>query len=336
MAERKIRAYICRELTGYQNLSFEELSLPSLGPSDVHIDVRATGINFADSLITEGKYQAKPELPFIPGSEIAGIVLEVGDRVRSCKVGQRVMASPKWGGYAEEAIADAAAILPMPESMSFEDGAAFRVTYDTSYIALVHRAHLKPGEVLVVHAAAGGVGLTAVQIGKKLGAIVIGTASSAEKLEIARQNGADHTINYVEEDLRSRIKELTDGRGADVIYDSVGGDTFVQSLRAINFEGRILIIGFAGGDIQQIPANHVMVKNVDIIGVNVGGYGQHRPEVRTEMVETLLRWYEEGAIKPYVSDVVPLTDALEGLRRVVTRQSTGKVVIQMDPSDIHS
>lgn len=336
MAERTIKAYLCRALTGYKDLKFEEVAVPELGPRDIHIDTRATGINFADSLITEGKYQAKPELPFIPGSEVSGVVLETGAEVTTCRRGDRVIASPKWGGYAEEAIADERSILQMPENMTFEDGAAFRVTYDTSYIALAHRAHMKPGETLVVHAAAGGVGLTAVQIGKKLGATVIGTASSAEKLEIARQNGADHTINYVEEDIRTRIKELTDGRGADVIYDSVGGEVFAQSLRAINFEGRILIIGFAGGDIQQIPANHVMVKNVDIIGVNVGGYGSNRPDVRKEMVSTLLAWYAEGAIKPYVSDIVPLNDALEGLRRVVSRESTGKVVIGMEPSDAAS
>ncbi|HRY15789.1 MAG TPA: NADPH:quinone oxidoreductase family protein, partial [Candidatus Competibacteraceae bacterium] len=213
--------------------------------------------------------------------------------------------------------------------MSWEHGAAFPVVFGTSHVALWHRARLQAGETLVVHGASGGVGLTAVAIGKQLGATVIATASSPEKLQVAQKHGADHLIDVNAEEVRTRIKELTDGRGADVIYDPVGGELFTASLRSIAFEGRILVIGFAGGTVPQIPANHLLVKNVDVIGVNWPAYAELRPQVMTESFRTLLQWYRDGAMQPHVSATYPLEQAVEALNQVIARKSTGKVVITM-------
>jgi NADPH2:quinone reductase len=218
----------------------------------------------------------------------------------------------------------------MPAAMSWAHGAAFPVVFGTSHVALWHRARLRAGETLVVHGASGGVGLTAVAIGKQLGATVIATASSAEKLEVARTNGAEHLIDSSHEDVRARIKELTGGRGADVVYDPVGGELFTASLRSIAFEGRILVIGFAGGSVPQIPANHLLVKNVDVIGVNWPAYAELNPRVMTASFETLMQWVVDGAITPHVSATYPLGRAVEALNQVVGRRSTGKVVITMD------
>jgi NADPH2:quinone reductase len=238
-----------------------------------------------------------------------------------------VIAITPHGGYAEQVVADSKRCVPMPAAMSWEHGAAFPVVFGTSHVALSHRARLRAGETLVVHGASGGVGLTAVAIGKQLGATVIATASSAGKLQVAGKHGADHLIDSSQEDVRARIKELTDGRGADVVYDPVGGELFTASLRSIAFEGRILVIGFAGGSVPQIPANHLLVKNVDVIGVNWPAYAELNPEVMTESFQTLIQWYLAGAIKPHVSATYPLKQAVEALDQVVSRKSTGKVVI---------
>lgn len=324
-----MKAMVCHELVGPTALRLEDIPEPHPGPGQIRVQVRACGVNFADSLITRGQYQLQPQPPFSPGFEVAGDILELGEGVTQFVVGQRVIAMTPHGGYAEQLVASASRCVAMPDAMPYEQGAAFPVVFGTSHIALWHRARLQAGETLVVHGASGGVGLTAVAIGKQLGATVIATASSPEKLQVAREHGADHLLNTHHEDIRLRIKELTGGRGADVIYDPVGGELFNASLRAIAFEGRILVIGFAGGTVPQIPANHLLVKNVDVIGLNWPAYAEHHPSVMTESFRILLNWYSAGAIQPYVSEIYPLEEAADALQQVVSRKSTGKVVITM-------
>jgi NADPH2:quinone reductase len=325
-----MKAIVCHELAGPAALRLEDVPEPRPGPGQVRLRVRACGINFADSLITRGQYQTQPQPPFSPGFEVAGEVLDVGEGVTGFAAGDRVIAITPHGGYAEQVVANVNRCVPMPAAMPWEQGAAFPVVFGTSHVALWHRARLQPGETLVVHGASGGVGLTAVAIGKRLGATVIATASSPEKLAVAREHGADHLIDSGAEDVRERVKELTGGRGADVVYDPVGGELFAASLRSIAFEGRILVIGFAGGTVPQIPANHLLVKNVDVIGLNWPAYAELNPQVMTESFRTLLQWYLEGVIRPYVSAIYRLERAVDALQQVVARKSTGKVVIAMD------
>jgi NADPH2:quinone reductase len=322
-----MRAIVCREHGDLSVLKLEQVPDPEPGPGQALVRIRACGINFADSIMAAGKYQTQPALPFIPGSEIAGDVVALGEGVDGLEPGDRVMGLPGRGGYAELVAVDARRLTPLPDGLGYEQAASFAVTYGTGHVALAHRARLRPGETLLVHGAAGGVGLTAVELGRIMGARVIGTAGGPDKLEIARAAGAEHAIDYLAEDIRERVKALTGGRGADVIYDPVGGDVFDASLRCVAFEGRILVIGFAGGRVQQIPANHVMVKNVDIIGVNRPAYDTLAPEVARRSQEQLLDWLAAGLIAPLVSRSYPLERAVEALESVVTRRSTGKVVI---------
>ncbi len=325
-----MKAIVCHELNGPAALRLEQVPEPCPGPGQVRIRVRACGVNFADSLITRGQYQVQPKPPFSPGFEVAGEVLELGAEVEGLAVGDRVIAMTPHGGYAEQVVAGASRCVAMPAAMPWEHGAAFPVVFGTSHVALWHRARLRAGETLVVHGAAGGVGLTAVVIGKRLGATVIATASDPQKLAVARQHGADHLIDTSREDVRTRIKDLTGGRGADVVYDPVGGELFTASLRSIAFEGRILVIGFAGGTVPQIPANHMLVKNVDIIGLNWPAYAELNPRVMTESFRILMQWYLEGTLQPYVSAIYSLNRATDALDQVVARKSTGKVVISVD------
>jgi NADPH2:quinone reductase len=322
-----MKAIVCHELSGLAALRLEDVPEPRPRSGQVRVRVRACGINFADSLIARGQYQTQPEPPFSPGFEVAGDILDVGEGVTDFRAGDRVIAITPHGGYAEQVVANVDRCVPMPATMPYEQGAAFPVVFGTSHIALWHRARLRAGETLVVHGASGGVGLTAVAIGKQLGATVIATASSPEKLAVAQEHGADYLIDTRREDVRSRIKELTGGRGADVIYDPVGGELFAASLRAIAFEGRILVIGFAGGTVPQIPANHLLVKNVDVIGLNWPAYAERHPQLMTASFRTLMDWYLTGAIRPYISAIYPLERAVDALEQVVARKSTGKVVI---------
>lgn len=325
-----MKAIVCRELTGIRGLTLEDVPTPTPAAGQVCIRVHACGVNFADSLITRGQYQVQPQPPFSPGFEVAGEIVEVGEGVSGFTVGDRVIAITPQGGYAEQVAVNVNRCVAMPVEMPYAHGAAFPVVFGTSHIALWHRARLRTGETLVVHGASGGVGLTAVAIGKQLGATVIATANSLEKLEVALQYGADYGIDTRHEDVRARIKALTGGRGADVIYDPVGGDLFTASLRSVAFEGRILVIGFAGGTVPQIPANHLLVKNVDVIGLNWPAYAELNPKVMTESFQILLQWYLAGAIQPHISATYPLEQAVEALHQVVTRKSTGKVVITVD------
>ncbi|GEQ97949.1 NADPH:quinone oxidoreductase [Iodidimonas gelatinilytica] len=310
-------------------LKVEEVASPQMKSGHIRIGVRACGINFADILIVKGLYQEKPPLPFTPGGEVAGEVLEVAPDVKGIKPGDRVMSMIGTGGLAEEALVAADMALPIPKSVSFEAAAAFSVAYGTSHVALAHRAGLKSGETLLVHGAAGGVGLTAVEIGKLMGATVIAVASTREKLDVAKSKGADHLINSKTENLRERVKEITNGRGADVIYDPVGGASFDQSLRCIAFEGRIIVIGFASGTIPQIPANLLLVKNISVVGLYWGSYAKKRPEILMGSMHQLMTWLGEGKITPHISHAEPLSNAVEALRALEERRSTGKVVVTM-------
>jgi NADPH2:quinone reductase len=325
-----MQAIVCHELSGPAGLRLEELPQPRPGAGQVRIRVRACGVNFADLLITRGQYQKQAQPPFSPGFEVSGEVLELGAGVRTVAVGDRVIAITAHGGYAEEVIAEVHCCVAMPAAMSWQHGAAFPVVFGTSHVALSHRARLQVGETLLVHGAAGGVGLTAVAIGKQLGATVIAAANGPGKLQVAGEQGADHLIDTGREDLRTRIRELTAGRGADVVYDPVGGDSFAASLSSIAFEGRLLVIGFASGSVPQIPANHLLVKNVDVIGVNWPAYAELNPRLMSESFRTLIRWYLDGAIKPHVSATYPLEQAIDALEQLANRRSTGKVVITVD------
>ncbi len=294
--------------------------------NQVRIAIRACGLNFADLLMQKGTYQDTPEAPFTLGMEIAGIVTEVGNNVAHLNLGDRVAVYSGQGGLAESGVFEADRAIPLPDSTSFEDAAAIQIAYGTSHIALAHRARLQPGETLLVTGAAGGVGLTAVEIGKLMGATVIAQARDQEKLAVAQKAGADHLI-YASEDLRDRVLALG---GADVVYDAIGGDVFKAAFRATNPEGRLLPIGFAGGEVPQIPANHLLVKNLTVIGVYIGGYLNFRPEIVRDSFSTLFRWHSEGRIKPHISHVLPLQDAAKGLELLRDRKSTGKVVIRIN------
>jgi NADPH2:quinone reductase len=308
-------------------LQYLDVPDPSPGPGQVLIETRAIGCNFPDILMVQGKYQVKPPHPFSPGHEIAGLVRAVGTGVTRVHPGQRVLASLEWGGYAERAVTATERVHPIPDAMPFDHAAAFYVAYQTSYAALVRRAALQPGEWLLVHGAAGGVGLSAVQIGKALGARVIATAGSKEKLEIARQSGADVLIDYRTEDWVERVKSATGGEGADVIYDPVGGDVFDNSTKCIAFEGRILTIGFAGGRIPTLAINRVLLKNFSVVGLHWGYYQRRGSPLVQEWMEALLKLYGEGRIRPVIYRVYPLRDAPAALAALSSRESYGKVVL---------
>ena len=322
-----MRAVLCRELGGPEKLVVEDIPSPPMRDGAVRVAIHAAGLNFADILLIAGQYQTKPPLPYTPGSEAAGVVTEVGAGVRHVKPGDRVMAILEGGGYAEEAVTDAARVLPIPAGMDFAAAAGFPIAYGTSHGALEWRARLKPGEWLLVTGAAGGVGLTAVEIGKAMGARVIAAAGGPEKLKVAQDHGAEHLIDYSKEDIRERVKAITAGKGADVIYDPVGGDVFEACMRSIAWEGRIIVIGFAAGKIPQVPANVVLVKNIDVIGFFWGSYLPRKPEMVGQSMKQLLRWFEEGKLKPHVSDRYDLKDAAKALEMLKQRKSTGKVVL---------
>ena len=320
-----MRAVHCQELTGVDGLRLVEADSPPLEAGGLLIDVHAAGVNFADTLITRGEYQDKPDLPFAPGIEVAGVVRETAIYVNNAAPGDRVMALLDHGGYAEIAAAHETDLIKIPDAMDFQTAATFPVVYLTSHLALQHRARLQRGEVLLVHGASGGVGLTAIEVGKALGATVIASASTPEKLEIAQAHGADLLINYAQEDLRDRVLELTGG--ADVVYDPVGGDAFRASLRCINPGGRILVIGFASGDIPQIPANHLLVKDAAALGLSLGQIRKHQPGLIRQSLAELLEWWERGKLHPLVSATYPLDQYEQALDAITGRRVTGKIAL---------
>jgi NADPH2:quinone reductase len=325
-----MKAILCRDWGGPENLRFEEVAPVPLEPTQVRIRVRACGVNFADTLMIAGKYQVKPPLPFTPGLEASGDVIEVGSEVTHLHTGQRVLAVLRFGGaYAEEIVFDARAVVPIPAAMDYVTAAAFPVVYGTSHFALTHRGNLKPGETLLVLGAAGGVGLTAVEIGRQLGARVIAAAGSPEKLAVAREHGADELIDYTKESIRDRVRELTGGLGADVVYDPVGGDAFDQALRAVNWEARMLIIGFAAGRIQSVPANLILVKNISVIGVVWGAQAARDPVLVSRNLAELLTWWEAGRLKPLVARTFPIVQIADAMQALLSRQYAGKIVLEV-------
>jgi NADPH2:quinone reductase len=322
-----MRAVICSRLAGPSALTFGEMPRPALGPRQVRIAVKAAGLNFADTLIVQGKYQVKPAVPFVPGLEAAGTVVEIGPEASGVKVGDRVMAALGIGAFAEEVVCNACATFPMPAKMDFVAAAGFPIVYGTAQAALSRRANLQADETLLVLGAAGGVGVAAIEVGKAMGAMVIAAARGADKLEIARRHGADHVIDYAAEDIRERIKAITEGRGIDVIFDPVGGDVFDAAFRSLRWEGRIVIVGFAAGRIQQIPANLLLVKNISAVGLFWGDYRNRDPKLTHEWFAALARMYEQGRIKPHVSHVLPAEKAGEAMEMLLARKSTGKIVL---------
>jgi NADPH:quinone reductase len=322
-----MRAVLCKELGGPEKLVVEEVPAPPLRDGTVRIEIHAAGVNFADILLIAGQYQDRPPLPFIPGMEVGGVVREAGPGVTELKPGDRVLASVGRGGFAEEVVVEAEIVHRIPDGMDLVSAAGFPVAYSTSHGAFAWRARLQPGESVLVLGASGGVGLTAVEIAKAMGATVIAAAGGAEKLAIAERAGADHLVDYTREDLRERVKAITDGRGVDVVYDPVGGDAFDRSLRSIAWEGRLVVIGFAAGRIPQIPANLVLVKNIDVIGFFWGSYRRYKPHLLTESYQQLFRWFEAGKLKPHISHRLPLARVGDALALLQARKSTGKVVL---------
>jgi NADPH2:quinone reductase len=320
-------AMLARDWGEPADLQWTELPDLEPGRGQVAIDVRAIGCNFFDILMVQGKYQVKPPLPFAPGGEVAGVVRAVGPGVTDFKPGDRVFAMLGWGGFATLAVAPAATVVKMPDAMPFEHGAAFGIVYQTSYFGLVYRANLQPGETLLVHAAAGGVGLAAVQIGKALGARVIATAGSPEKCAFAKQHGADAAFDYSTPDWVDKVKTATGGKGADVIYDPVGGDIFDLSTKCIAWCGRLLVIGFASGRIPTVQVNRVLLKNISIVGLHWGAYRQNDPGKIPQAMQALFAMYERGQVTPEVSSQFPLREAARGLGEIASRKSIGKVLL---------
>ena len=324
-----MKAVLCKSYGPPENLSLDDVADPACGDGQVLIDVSAAGLNYPDTLQIAGKYQFQPPFPFTPGAEVAGVVAEVGDGVKHVRRGDRVMALPGLGGMAERVVADANAVAPIPESMDFATAAGFALVYGTSYHALKQRAGLQAGETLVVLGAAGGVGLAAVEIGKAFGARVIAAAGTDEKLDVARGRGADELVNYSRENLKDRIKELTGGNGADVIFDPVGGELFEQCARAVNWNGRILVIGFASGVIPKYPTNLALLKGCQLVGVFWGEFVKREPQACRANVGELFQLYAEGKIKPLVEQVFPLEQYADALNLFVNRQAVGKVVLRV-------
>ncbi len=322
-----MRAMMVDDWGGPQALRLAQLPEPTPGPGQAVVEVRASACNFFDILMLEGKYQVRPPLPFAPGGEVAGVVREVGPGVSSIAPGDRVLAMLDWGGYASAALVAAAAAVPIPASMSFEHAAGFGIVYLTSYLALVDRAGLRAGETLLVHAAAGGVGSTAVQIGKALGARVLATASSERKLAVAREHGADAGFDYGDAAWVDRVKEATGGRGVDVVYDPVGGDVFDLSTRCLAFGGRLLVIGFASGRVPSVQVNRLLLKNAAVVGMGLGGFQRHAPERVAVALRELFDLYERGALHPVISLTFPLQEAARALEEISSRRSTGKVLL---------
>jgi NADPH:quinone reductase len=322
-----MKAVLCREYGPPESLTVEEVDEPQAGDGQVVVDVKACAVNFPDVLIIQNLYQFKPPLPFSPGAEVAGVVSSVGAGVDGVTVGDRVLASTGWGGLAEQVAVGADSLIPVPDTMDFGAASSFLYAYGTSHYALKDRAHLQAGETLVVLGAAGGVGLAAVELGALLGATVIAAASSDDKLELCQEYGASMTVNYATEDLKARIRELTGGAGADVIYDPVGGPYSEPALRATAWGGRFLVIGFAAGEIPAIPLNLALLKGCDIVGVFWGAFVGRYPEQHRRNVEELMGWWRDGKLRPHVSSTYPLDRAAEAIRELADRKAKGKVVV---------
>lgn len=328
-----MKALVCKELGLADKLELvQDWPTPELGEHDVQIDVKAAGLNFPDVLIIQGKYQFQPEMPFIPGGECSGMVAAVGDKVTRYKVGDKVLSMGAAGAFCEQMVTNEFAVFPMPEGLSFEQAAGVSITYFTSYYALKQRANIQPGETLLVLGAAGGVGTTAIELGKLMGAKVIAAASSDEKLELCKQLGADEVINYSEVSLKDAVKELTGGKGVDVVYDPVGGDFSEPAVRSMAWNGRYLVIGFASGPIPTIPLNLTLLKGCSIVGVFWGRFSGEEPAVNLQNIEELWALFEQGKLSPVVTDCFPIEQYEDAFNCLIERRARGKVIMTFGES----
>jgi NADPH:quinone reductase len=323
-----MKAIVCEKFAPVEALTYKDVPDPIAEKGQVVVDIKASGVNFPDGLLVQGLYQMKPPTPFIPGGEVAGTISALGEGVKHLKLGDRVIAMCMLGGYAEKVACPATHVLPLPDAIPDEEAAALVTAHATAHHALKQRAMIKPGETLVVTGAAGGTGLAAVQIGKIMGAKVIAVCSTAEKLAMAKENGADITINYTEVDLKKAIMEATDGKGADVVYECVGGDTFHACSRAMAWNGRLLVVGFAGGAIPELPVNLTLVKGYSVVGVFWGSFTAHQPADFAANMKELLTWYVQGKVKVIVDEVVALKDAKDALNKVMDRLVKGKMTLR--------
>src|SRR6201991_2820661 len=321
---------VCRELGPPEALRLEEVPPAPLKAGEVRVAIRAPGLNFPDVLMAAGEYQLKPPLPFTPGMEAAGDVVEVDPGARGVAVGDRMIVKMRHGAFCEEAVVTPAQLTPMPSSFDYAEAATFLAGHGTAYHALIDRGQVKPGEVLLVHGAGGGVGLAAVEIGKLLGATVIAAASSEEKLAVAQARGADHLVLYGSEPFRDAVKRITDGRGADVVYDPVGGEVFEQSLRCIAWGARVLVIGFTGG-IGMARSNLLLIKGASVLGVRAGEAARKNPALGVARIKALGEWAEAGKIRPNISHRLPLEDYAKAMRLLVDRKAIGRVALMMKP-----
>ena len=324
-----MKAIVCNEWCKPEELKVSEIKNPTLDDNSVRVEIYASGVNFPDVLIVQGKYQYKPPFPFSPGSEVAGIISEIGKNIKNLKVGDRIMAVTGHGAFAEEICVPEDKITLVPESMDFITAASMSLTYGTSSYALFQRANIKENDVVLIHGATGGVGITAIEISKAVGAKVIATASTDEKLKIAKEYGADYCINYSQNEFKDKVKEYTDGKGANIIYDPVGGDVFNQSLRCIAWNGIILVIGFASGTIASAPTNLPLLKNCSIVGVFWGAWREREPNGHNVNMEKILKWWKENKVKPKVSKVFNLEDTKYALQALINREVIGKAVIKV-------
>jgi len=322
-----VKAVLCESFGPIENLTIEDI--PDLIPTndEVIINVKACGLNFPDILIVQGKYQFKPEFPFSPGGEISGVVREIGEDVKNLIVGDKVMYGSVFGGFSEQVKVKAKEVFKMPPTMDFTTAASSMLTYGTSYHALVNRANLQSGETILVLGAAGGVGTAAIQIAKALGATVIAAASTDEKLQFCKDNGADFTINYITEDLKNRVKELTKGKGVDVIYDPVGDKFSEPALRSIAWKGRYLVVGFAAGDIPKIPLNLVLLKGCALVGVFWGTFFKNEPKQNAENFMTIVKWFAQGKLKARIHGEYPLEKVVEAMHAMINKEVKGKIVL---------
>lgn len=322
-----MKAIVCEKFAAVEELQYKEVEDPKAGPGEVVIDVAAIGVNYPDGLLVQGLYQMKPPFPFIPGNEVAGVISEIGEGVKHLKLGQRVIGLGMLNGYAEKIALNAQMAMPLPDGIPDDEAAGLITAHATAHHALKQRAQLKAGEILVVTGAAGGTGLAAVQIGKAMGATVVAVCSNQEKLDIAKANGADVLINYLDSDLKTELKKLNDGKGVDVVYDVVGGDAFDACSRAMAWNGRLLVVGFASGTIPQFPVNLSLVKGYSVVGVFWGSFTMHEPKAFMENMLELMDWYVGGKVKVVVDETFTLADTAKALNKVLNREVKGKVIL---------
>ncbi|NNM13505.1 MAG: NADPH:quinone oxidoreductase family protein [Gammaproteobacteria bacterium] len=323
-----MKAIVCTKFAPVEELQFQELPDPVAQSGEVVIDLKACGVNFPDGLLVQGLYQSQPDFPFIPGTEAAGVVSELGEGVTNLKIGNRVIAVARLGMFASKAVVNAHFAFPIPDQIPFEEAAGLVTAHATAHHALKQRANLQPGETLLVTGAAGGTGLAAVQIGKAMGAKVIAVCSTQEKIDLAVANGADESINYVENDLKSEIKRLTDGQGVDVAYEVVGGDAFAAVSRGMAWNGRLLVIGFASGTIPKLPINLALVKGYALVGVFWGAWTQRDPKGFMQNMQELVTWYLQGKVKVHVDEIIALENTANALNKVLNRKTKGKVILR--------